>query len=465
MSDEVELQALRDKVEEQGKVLLQLKEDAAKDAADAEERQKLSHEQLVGMMSELLARRGGTAEDQEESGGQATVVAAGGGHAAHLSPRGDSVGEVPGGGEAAGNSHLGGPDEEGSTGGYAPLGEGRQSSHSLQATGGYAPLGEGQQSSHSLLARAGMKMAVPTFNGENFDMFAKNAMMYAKLLKFDLVFTTDPYVNVGAEDISKESFTAEGGSPVMYERQLMALAFLSQAFKCPVDINRFHRGTSPRQVWEDTVEWYDTTSNAQKSGCLQKLHNFKIRMKDNPVEKFLEMEDLHVKLMNAGVGTDIATTYACFLNALPQDEYAQEIRDIGLMSTYSRKDILHLVRSRYDALQKDKKSTDGVALVSDGRGSRSRKKGSGGRGGGKKQQGGSNKDSGKESDRKKEECWRCHMTNHYADKCTTLLCEKCHGRNHSSSQCPSKDDNLEDAKHALMVRLVDDGYSVVVDSL
>ena len=48
MSDEVELQALRDKVEEQGKVLLQLKEDAAKDAADAEERQKLSHEQLVG---------------------------------------------------------------------------------------------------------------------------------------------------------------------------------------------------------------------------------------------------------------------------------------------------------------------------------------------------------------------------------------------------------------------------------
>ena len=35
-----------------------------------------------------------------------------------------------------------------------------------------------------------MKMAVPTFNGENFDMFAKNAMMYAKLLKFDLVFTT-----------------------------------------------------------------------------------------------------------------------------------------------------------------------------------------------------------------------------------------------------------------------------------
>ena len=50
MSDEVELQALRDKVEEQGKVLLQLKEDAANDAADAEERQKLSHEQLVGMM-------------------------------------------------------------------------------------------------------------------------------------------------------------------------------------------------------------------------------------------------------------------------------------------------------------------------------------------------------------------------------------------------------------------------------
>ena len=104
--------------------------------------------------------------------------------------------------------------------------------------------------------------------------------------------------------------------------------------------------------------------------------------------------------------------------------------------------------------------------MSDGRGSRSRsKKGSGGRGGGKKQQGGSNKDSGKEGARKKEECWRCHMTNHYADKCTTLLCEKCHGRNHSSSQCPSKDDNLEDAKHALMVRLVDDGYSVVVDSL
>ena len=47
--------------------------------------------------------------------------------------------------------------------------------------------------------------------------------------------------------------------------------------------------------------WYDTKNNAQKGVCMRQLFHFKIGTKDDPVDKLCEMEDLHVKLNNAGV--------------------------------------------------------------------------------------------------------------------------------------------------------------------
>ena len=46
---------------------------------------------------------------------------------------------------------------------------------------------------------------------------------------------------------------------------------------------------------------------------MRHLYNYKIGMESDPAEKLFEMEDLHVKLNNAGMSVDSDTLYALSL--------------------------------------------------------------------------------------------------------------------------------------------------------
>ena len=105
---------------------------------------------------------------------------------------------------------------------------------------------------------------------------------------------------------------------------------------------------------------------------MRQLYNFKIGAEDDPVgKKLFEMEDLHVKLNNAGMSVDSNTLYACFVSALPAAEYSLEIRDLNLKQVYDRKEIINPVRNRYETLRsyfgKSKGSSKSLALVGEGR--------------------------------------------------------------------------------------------------
>ena len=50
---------------------------------------------------------------------------------------------------------------------------------------------------------------------------------------------------------------------------------------------------------------------------MRQLYNVTVGVESDPVEKLFEMEDVHVKLNNAGMSVDSDTLYACFVSALP----------------------------------------------------------------------------------------------------------------------------------------------------
>ena len=88
-------------------------------------------------------------------------------------------------------------------------------------------------------------MAIPILKGrENVDIFSKQMRVYAKLHRFETVFESDPYVEVGADGNDKETLMAHGVSAAMYEKQLLAWVFLSQALQSNVEKATFHRSTS-----------------------------------------------------------------------------------------------------------------------------------------------------------------------------------------------------------------------------
>ena len=177
------------------------------------------------------------------------------------------------------------------------------------------------------------------------------------------------------------------------------------------------------------------------------------------------MEDLHVKINNAGMSVDSDTLYACCVSALPAAEYSFEIRDLNLKQVYDWKEIINLVRSKYETPRpffgKSKGSSKSLAIVGKG-GS-----GFGGKGGkahGKDKRGNGNADSNGGAGKAKvplRRCFRCKAAGHHSDSCTAKLCERCRGRGHERSKCASPADRDESPAEAVLAMVEDPGDDVV----
>lgn len=388
---------------------LQLKESEDR----AEERRKEAHEELVKMMSNLMGTR------ESGGGGGATVGSAGG--------------AVP----PDSSAHL---DVEGNQ-------DGGESSVAAEADDYYSTARGRQPYPH-------LKLKVPELTEkEDFGDYTKSFQVYAKLNKFDSVFTTDEYVEVGGSD--RDTFIANGGSPVMFDKQLMAWGALSQGLKSSVDRGIFHENGSPRLIWEKLVEWHSPSTNDQKHTLQKKLLEFKMGKNDDPVKKLLGLEQLQAKLESVNMKLNPETIYMCFVHGLPEVEYAQEIRDIGLMDGYDRDTIMRIVRNRYELLQGKKNASYNHhalynrAVQGTRRGGGSRGRSSRGRGGKR-----SSEENGNENDNDADSvtCWRCRVKGHLSRDCTIQICERCGGRGHDVKKCPSSVPERK-AHSAMFVRL------------
>jgi len=432
--------ALREQVSEQLGFIEDLKKAVVASEERTEERQKASHQELMKMMTELLLKNN---DSERESGGPATVGAAGGA-AAPSNPSAQLDGEENHeegdvGSAEADLYQLGG---RGQAGDYVPQGE--QSSHT-----------PGSSAASRSLQNMVKTMKLPLLEkGKDIEAWKREAHIYMKMLKFDRVFYVDPYVDVGSPENSRESMMAKGVSGNMYDRQLAAYMFLSQALTCEVDRAIFYRSRSPREAWEELLAYHGPTTNEQKRALQSQMFSFKNGEGKDPVQGLCSLEDLAAKMDLAGIPIDANTVYTSFMNGLPPSEYEHEIRDIGLMKDYDREEIVRLVRNRYETLQtardKKKKSVNMHGLVCQERGKGRR----GGGGRGKAGRGRGGRRSGREDSSdgtaagEGVTCWRCKGKGHYSDTCTVKLCERCGGRGHDSSNYPTP------VEHANLLREV-----------
>lgn len=414
MDSEAE-QQLRARIEEQDRAIEKL----TQDNAAAEERRKKEFDELVARVSQLSS---GEQAAQSESGAGGGAVSTAGRDAVPNSSA-EPVDE-----EEDQMSHTGGDGVPAEADPQDQLG-GRGQAR------GYAPLGE---SSVTLGARrpAGIKMTVPKLEKGKFDSFAQKMLVYARVHGFAEVFTDAQYVNVGGE--TREALLSQGVTPSQYEKQLAAWAFLSEALITKVDQAKFYMGTSPRQVWEEIVEWYGLETNEEKRLCSLEITTFKVDRNKSVVEELFRIEELHAKLTSSNVAMDSDTVYSSFVAGLPLPEYELEVRDIDKMHGYDRKEILRLISSRYERLKKSKGKPGPHALACEGVSGRRGGRGRGGKGrGGKRTGGGKGKDgdSGTGKGLESVTCFNCHEKGHYQYDCKVKICERCGGRGHDESKC------------------------------
>jgi len=126
---------------------------------------------------------------------------------------------------------------------------------------------------------------------------------------------------------------------------------------------------SPSELWKKTKKWYQASTIGEQNKLRQKLNNFQMVKGSNPVEALLEIEDIAAELSLSGVAVDQQHVYSLFVSALPA-EYNLEVRELSRKESFDRAEILALVRSGYELIKRQKKSSpQGHALVSDdGRG-------------------------------------------------------------------------------------------------
>ncbi|CAM9303107.1 unnamed protein product, partial [Sphacelaria rigidula] len=76
---------------------------------------------------------------------------------------------------------------------------------------------------------------------------------------------------------------------------------------------------SPAAVWRELNDFYSSKTNAARLALLEKYDHVKIGVRDNPIQKLIEMEEVAKELQShdSNIVLTEAQTLLKFVNALP----------------------------------------------------------------------------------------------------------------------------------------------------
>ena len=165
------------------------------------------------------------------------------------------------------------------------------------------------------------KQSVPTFDGTMFPRYKQEAILFACHYGFESEFTeagAPRDVNVGDTDVSTARLEAEFGRKAV-NMHLSAWRFLSSSLKAEADRDILFRENSPAAVWRTLGETHSPRTQGARLELLAKLDSVHIAPSDNPVEKYLKMEEYaRVLRFSSGNTQHITEPFLLgkFLNAL-----------------------------------------------------------------------------------------------------------------------------------------------------
>lgn len=204
--------------------------------------------------------------------------------------------------------------------------------------------------------QGGFRPAIPLFGGSDssFPRFQREFIMFARWEGVDWVFTSAKDsandVNVGDPEVAVYTLQAQFGEGVV-AAHVKAWQLLSTSLKSEMDRNILFRVTSPGAAWRGLIEAHGPTPR-EKLALLEKMHRTKIRAKDNPIAKLLEMEITAQTLRTYDDPFDVKESLilAMFLHALPREyDIQRAVLEARAEGSLSREAVIFAVRGRYES--------------------------------------------------------------------------------------------------------------------
>ena len=220
---------------------------------------------------------------------------------------------------------------------------------------GVVPAGES-------LAGIPWKLNPPVFSGDSvhFCSFEKEAIIFAKDVGFGHVLKDTREIPVVADpSISYAKLRSLCFTDDESDTHRRAYQFLRSAITSEVDQGILHRAHSPTEAWRNFKKWHNPDTVSATQSLHQRFLSYNMTSGQNRVIILTALEEMAAQLSQQNFPMAPDQALLQFLTILPDSEYEVEKRMCSTGQRLGRDQVLLMIRTRYDNLQRQRNKEGG----------------------------------------------------------------------------------------------------------
>ena len=201
----------------------------------------------------------------------------------------------------------------------------------------------------------------PVFSGDcvHFRSFEKEAIIFAEYIGFGHVLKDDREIPVADPSISHAQLRSHGYTDDKIDAHCRAYQFLRSAITSEVDRGILHRAHSPTEAWRSLKKWHNPDTVSASQTLLQRFLFYTMRPGQNPLVVLTALEEMAAQLSQQNFPMAPDQALLQFLTILPDSQHEVEKRTCSTGQRLNRDQVLPMIRTRYDNLQRQRKNGGG----------------------------------------------------------------------------------------------------------
>ena len=205
------------------------------------------------------------------------------------------------------------------------------------------------------------KLNPPGFSGDSvhFRSFEKVAIIFAKYVGFGHVLKDNREIPVADPSISYAQLKSQGNTDDEIDAHHRAYQFLRSAVMSEVDRGTLHRAHSPTEAWRSLKKWHNPDTVSATQTLHQRFLSYTMRPGQNPLSILTALEEMAAQLSQQNFPMAPDQVLLQCLAILHDSEYEVEKRTCSIGQRLGRDQVLVMIRTRYDNLQRQRNKGGG----------------------------------------------------------------------------------------------------------
>ena len=205
------------------------------------------------------------------------------------------------------------------------------------------------------------KLNPPVFSGDSvhFRSFEKEAIIFADYVGFGHVLKDTQEIPVADPSISYAQLRSLGYTDDEIGAHRRAYQFLRSAITSELDRGILHRAHSPMEAWRTLKKWHNPDTVSATQTLHQRFLSYTMRPGQIPLVILTALEEMAAQLSQQSFPMAPDQVLLQLLTILPDSGYEVEKRTCSTGQRLDRDQVLLMIRTRYDSLQRQQNKGGG----------------------------------------------------------------------------------------------------------